>query len=183
MGKKSEQEKMKTQPELSGGAEARIEIQDFHFPAYNEIPDVGLYLKQVVRYLNDTLNPYFDIAITDTMISNYVKLHLVPGAVKKLYYRDHIALFLFIILSKSMVSLDHIQTLLKLQQEQYETKDAYIRFVTAFEKILRNIYGAEKEPLSEPEDSYQKLVKNVIIGIVQKYYIETCFRELDRIDG
>ena len=28
-------------------------IQSFHLPPYHEIPDVGLYLDQVTRYIND----------------------------------------------------------------------------------------------------------------------------------
>jgi len=45
---------------------------DFRMPRYAEIPDVGLYLEQVVKYVNDKLE-IFNLPITTSMISNYVK--------------------------------------------------------------------------------------------------------------
>lgn len=157
--------------------EEKRDIREFDLPKYNEIPDVGLYLKQVVKYINETLQPWFDITVTDTMISNYVKMHLVPNAVKKQYYRDQIASFLFIVLAKPIVSLDNIQTLLNMRQEKYEADEAYELFRSSFMKTLRSIF-CEEEYESQPADAYQDLIRNIIIAIVQKYYIEKCFREL-----
>lgn len=154
------------------------EMEEFALPRYNEIPDVGLYLKQVVKYINETLNPWFDITVTETMISNYVKMHLVPNAIKKLYYRDQIATFLFIVLAKPVVSLDNIQILLKMREEQYETKEAYELFGDALKKTTLSIFGTGRADAPESKDSFQALIKNIIIAIVQKYYIEKIFWEL-----
>ncbi len=156
------------------------EIQEFRLPGYNEIPDVGLYLKQVVKYLNETLNPWFDISVTETMISNYVKMHMIPNAIKKLYYRDQIASLLFIVLAKPVVSLDNIQILLKLRAEKYETREGYELFSSAFMRTIRSIFCAEETESAAPLDAYQALIKNIIIAIVQKYYIEKCFRDLEK---
>ncbi|MCQ2500159.1 MAG: DUF1836 domain-containing protein [Lachnospiraceae bacterium] len=155
----------------------KMDILDFSLPAYSEIPDVGLYLKQVVKYINEALGQYLDLSVTDTMISNYVKMRLVPNAIKKLYYRDQIASFLFIVLAKPVISLDHIQFLLKVKEERYQAKEAYELFSEAFMRTLRSVFGTE-EDTQEPEDAYQALVKNIIIAIVQKYYIERSFRQL-----
>lgn len=154
------------------------DIQDFSLPRYNEIPDVGLYLKQVVKYINETLGPVFGIAVTETMISNYVKMHLVPNAIKKQYYRDQIATFMFIVLTKTIVSLDNIQLLLKMREEKYEPQEAYELFGKAFTRIMRNTFGIAAEEDVEPADEVQALMKNIIIAIVQKYYIDRCFLEL-----
>ncbi len=183
----------------------RRSMQEFALPLYTEIPDVGLYLKQVVKYLNETLQPWFNLSVTETMISNYVKMHLVPNAVKKQYYRDQIASFLFIVLAKQVVSLDNIQILLKMQKERFETKEAYELFSGAFMKVFRKTFTVNTEPVEERKtasvsveeermteldltgaeeqreetlDSYQSLILNIIIAIVQKYYIERCFQEL-----
>ena len=48
-------------------------IQSFHLPPYHEIPDVGLYLDQVTRYINDSLQPLGQPTVTSSMLSNYVK--------------------------------------------------------------------------------------------------------------
>lgn len=154
------------------------DISEFTLPKYNEIPDVGLYLKQVVKYINETLGPWFDISVTETMISNYVKMHLVPNAIKKQYYRDQIAAFMFIVLSKTVVSLDNIQLLLKMREEKYEVKEGYELFSNAFVRIMRVTFGIAAEEDVEPADEVQALMKNIIIAIVQKYYIDRCFENL-----
>ena len=64
------------------------DLNQFNLPEYREIPDVGLYLDQVVKYLNGYLDLYPELPVTGSMISNYVKLKLVPKAMKKAYSRD-----------------------------------------------------------------------------------------------
>ena len=70
-------------------------IKNFRLPRYEEIPDVGLYLEQTAYCLTECLKP-LDIAVTGSMISNYVKRGLVKNPVKKLYDRERIAYLLFI---------------------------------------------------------------------------------------
>ncbi len=56
------------------------EIKKFHIPRWIEIPEIDLYIDQVVSLLNNSLSNYIksdnekkDKAITKTMINNYVK--------------------------------------------------------------------------------------------------------------
>ncbi|MDO4492179.1 MAG: DUF1836 domain-containing protein [Lachnospiraceae bacterium] len=156
------------------------DILEFSMPLYTEIPDVGLYLKQVVKYINETVGEWFDIKVTETMLTNYVKMHMVPNAIKKQYYRDHIVIMIFIVLAKTVVSLDNIQKLLQIREQQYEVKEAYELFSGAFMRTLGGFFGKEQGNLVEAEaaDQVQALVKNIIIAIIQKYHIEKSFREL-----
>ena len=39
--------------------ENKIKISDLHIPRWNELPNVNLYLEQVVDLVNSTLAPYF----------------------------------------------------------------------------------------------------------------------------
>ena len=48
-------------------------IEGFRLPRYREIPNVGLYLEQVAKYINGYLNVLGYADITPSMISNYVK--------------------------------------------------------------------------------------------------------------
>ena len=32
-------------------------MQNFHLPRYDELPNVGLYLEQTVKYINQCLHP------------------------------------------------------------------------------------------------------------------------------
>jgi len=103
-------------------------IQDFHLPRYNQIPNVGLYLDQVTKYICEYLAPLQENAITGSMISNYVKKGLVANPVKKQYGRDHIAYLFFIAIAKSVLSLDALTGFIKLQQQTYTLPEAYDYF-------------------------------------------------------
>ena len=61
------------------------DIAAFRLPRYAQIPEVGLYLEQVVRYINARLAPLGEPELTGSMVSNYVKQKLVPAPQKKLY--------------------------------------------------------------------------------------------------
>ena len=45
-------------------------IELFRMPRYREIPDVGLYLDQTVKYINRFLAPLGCEEITPSMVSN-----------------------------------------------------------------------------------------------------------------
>ena len=42
-------------------------IQDFRFPKYHEIPDVGLFLEQVAKYISSFLEPLGDMTVTGSI--------------------------------------------------------------------------------------------------------------------
>lgn len=63
----------------------REDISGFRLPRYEQIPDVGLYLEQTVRYVNSFLAPLGEVELTASMASNYVKHKLLPAPRKKLY--------------------------------------------------------------------------------------------------
>ena len=50
-----------------------VTINEFRMPRYQELPDMGLYLDQVVRYVNNSLEALGCQEITASMVSNYVK--------------------------------------------------------------------------------------------------------------
>ena len=68
--------------------EERIEkIIKHHLPRWNELPEIDLYLDQVVNYLEKYLGILSsnddDKIITKTMINNYVKQGIMPAPEKK----------------------------------------------------------------------------------------------------
>ena len=73
-------------------------IKKFELPAYHEIPDVGLYLDQTVKYINSVYSMIPNMEITSSMISNYVKKGIIDRPIKKSYSRDHICYLIFIVM-------------------------------------------------------------------------------------
>ena len=67
----------------------------FHLPRYRELPDVGLYLEQVVRLVNQ-LTAGRPGPLTASMVSNYVKQKLLPGPIRKIYGRESLAYLVFL---------------------------------------------------------------------------------------
>ena len=60
-------------------------IMKIHIPRWNELPEIDLYLDQVVNYLEKYLSQYStnkeDKIITKTMINNYVKQGIMPASI------------------------------------------------------------------------------------------------------
>ena len=96
-------------------------FRDFRLPRYQEIPNVGLYLEQAVKFIDQALAPLGWETLTPSMISNYVKRGLITSPVKKQYDRDQIAHLMFIALAKNVLSLDDVQEFIRLQERTYTT--------------------------------------------------------------
>jgi len=158
----------------------KASVQNFKLPTYEEIPDVGLYLEQTTQYVADRLAPLQSVSITPSMISNYVKQGLIESPVKKLYRRDQIAYLFFIAVTKTVLSLEDIQVLIRLQTQTYDTKTAYRYFSQEFENILFFIFGL-KDTLDEvgSETTDEKaILRNTIITVAHKVYLNKCLYAL-----
>ena len=66
-------------------------IEGFKMPTFDQIPNVGLYLEQATTFLNEYLEPLDGTQLTSSMISNYVKKHLIESPIKKQYSREQLA--------------------------------------------------------------------------------------------
>ena len=133
-------------------------------PNYDQIPDVGLYLEQVTKYLNAYLEPLGCAPLTGSMISNYVKKDLVKNPVKKQYGREHIARLLMIAVAKTVLSLEEIQQLLKSQPEG---EAPYAAFCAAF-------LGALK---TARDDRGETLWQDTLSAVSRRLVLEQRFRE------
>lgn len=155
-------------------------VQDFRLPRYNEIPNVGLYLEQTSKYISECLAPVQEAAITSSMISNYVKKGLISNPVKKLYYRDQIAHLMFIMLAKSVVSLDNLYHFIRLQERTYPTERAYNYLCEEFENLLAYVFGMKASIDSVGNDSTDEkiMLRSTIITIAHKIYLDKCFEAL-----
>lgn len=156
-------------------------IETYHLPRYTEIPNVGLYLNQAARFINEYLEPFCDMNITESMISNYVKKHLVANPQKKQYNREQLAYLLFIAVAKSVLSLDNIQCLLTLQKQTYDSQIAYDYFCCEFENILQYIFGIKDtlDTIGKDDNDMKLLFRNVINTVAHKIYLDHCFRTVE----
>ncbi len=105
-------------------------------PAWEQLPDISLYMDQVVSYLERQLGGLFaaedERAITPSMINNYVKAKIVPRAESKKYNQEHIALLLSIFTLKRALSVQDLGALLDGKPEA----GSYREFYELFRKAL-----------------------------------------------
>ena len=109
--------------------EERIEkIIKHHLPRWNELPEIDLYLDQVVNYLEKYLGILSsnddDKIITKTMINNYVKQGIMPAPEKKKYGKTHIAYLMVICILKQVYSIGDIGKLISETTKYFELSKA-----------------------------------------------------------
>ena len=151
-------------------------IRDFRMPRYNEIPDVGLFLEQTAKFISEALKPLENIAITGSMISNYVKRGLIAKPVKKQYDREQIAYLFFIAVAKSVLSLEEISWVIQIQKASYPAARAYEYFCRELENVLFYVFGLKSQlDRVGTEDTEEKtILRNTIIAVAHKTYLNKC---------
>ena len=157
-------------------------IAAFNLPTYREIPNVGLYLDQVSKYINECFTDLPDFSITNSMISNYVKHDIIANPVKKLYYRDQIASLIFITLSKGETSLDNLKNLLDRQVMISDTEKAYSYFADTFNRKLHDIFRNEKNDSVREEKGRKHLVNTIVSAVVHQIYLNVLIGEFMTTD-
>lgn len=114
-------------------------MQTIKLPEWELIPSVGLYLEQVTKFVNDYIPSGLNMELTPTMITNYVKLKIVPKGIKKTYTRNQIAEFIIIAYLKTVISMDQIRIIFSHYDLSENTKDFYDNFKSSLEgKKIKN---------------------------------------------
>ena len=159
-------------------------IMKIHIPRWNELPEIDLYLDQVVNYLEKYLEPYNvnkdDKIITKTMINNYVKLGIIPAPEKKKYSRSHVAYLIVICVLKQVYSISDIGKLISLTIQYFELSKAYNRFCANLEVSVKNVFSRKEFPNVEKMTEEQYLLKNVVQSVADKLYVESKFLNKDK---
>ena len=90
----------------------------FQMPQWKEIPDLGLYMDQVVLYVQRACEGLYGEEeakrlLTPAMVNNYVKAGLIPRPTGKKYGREQLATILMIVQLKGVLSMDMIRLMLE----------------------------------------------------------------------
>ena len=130
--------------ELVAGKLRRWEkyLEDFKLPSWNEIPDIGLYMEQVIILLKeylDYLPPELkdEQIITAATINNYVRTKIMPEPVKKKYYREHIAYLVMICTMKQILPIAVISKIIPTDISEDEVRDIYDRYSERHKKTIQ----------------------------------------------
>lgn len=158
------------------------EIENFHLPRWNEIPEIDLYIDQVVSLLEHYLSDYIksdndskNKIITKTMINNYVKNGAIKAPVNKKYNKEHIAYLFVIFILKQIYSIDEIKKLISLAINTSSVEDAYNRFCSELEKAIKTTFSRQDYIKNDNLSKEQYLLLNVIQSFASKLYVQKTY--------
>lgn len=157
-------------------------IKDFRLPEYRELPNVGLYLDQVTKYINSFLAPLGCMEITPSMVSNYVKKGVIDSPVKKLYYAEQIGYLFFVSIAKNVLTIENIMKLIERQRKIYDAETAYTYFCQELQNVLWYICGlkGELEQIGSMKNSEVKMIfRSLIVSASHIIFLSSCFDMLN----
>ena len=148
-------------------------VRGLRLPRYAEIPTVGLYLEQTIKYINSYLAPLGCLELTGSMVSNYVKKGLIPAPVKKQYFPEQICYLFFVALAKNLTSMENIDLLISVQRATYTLPVANDYMCGELEKMLFYIFGLKDRPedLGETQSDEKNLLRGLIMSAANVIYL------------
>lgn len=122
---------------------------------WDQIPDLGLYMDQVVTFITRVYEPLYgeDIHgyLSPSMINNYVKSRLIPRPTGKKYSREQIALLTMIVALKQTCSMEDIRRMLTLGEGE-QVEGLYAGFCSRFSHVIQSL-GGEGGAMHAPESA------------------------------
>ena len=112
------------------------ELNNFSFKEYENLPDLDLYMEQVINYLERQLMIFrtstLDKQITSSMINNYVKGEVLPAPISKKYNKSHIAAIEQICTLKQVLSIAEVK---EIMDSEYNNEVEKSEAFNAFNKL------------------------------------------------
>ena len=155
-------------------------MDGYRLPAWEEIPDIGLYMEQVVFVLKrwlDYLPPELNEEqfITAATINNYVRNKVMPMPLKKRYYRSHLAYLIMICSLKQGMSIPLISRLIPATLSGEELRAVYTSYTARHRRsaqyFAREVRGVaapilchEEIPESAVERTEDLIVSSAVVG-------------------
>lgn len=127
------------------------------------IPNIDLYIDQMVSCLNSELSLYAkdgDGPITKGMVSNYTKHKMIPGPEGKRYTKDHCIFMLLVYYLKGCFSMDQVRRLMSPILSNYSSEwDDSVDIQAYYGKIMEEVRRSEENFGRELQDSMDGIKK------------------------
>ena len=169
-----------------GYTELCEKLASHRLPRWEALPDIELYMDQVVAVMEKALSIYNTESednriITPSIINNYVKLKIIPAPVKKRYNKEHLAYLVMICILKQTLAISSIVKMINLQLEKKSVKQLYNEFCTIYENVIpfvsmedtRDADITDSEELPEDSDDINAFIlKSAILSTAGKFICE-----------
>lgn len=157
-----------------------FDVNNFHIPRWNELPNIDLYMDQVLNYIESCLKDYIKVEsdekiITKTMINNYVKQGILQPPENKKYNRLHIAELFVICILKQVYSISEVKELITLALQTNSAENSYNRFCDYLTESLISTFNGTEYSNSSNFTPQQYLMKNAVQSFVNKLYVQITY--------
>lgn len=120
-----------------------VQIQQYTPISLDRMPELQLYMDQVIAFMEKQLDFYRRNAqsktLTPSMINNYVKESLLDRPVNKRYDRTHLAQLMMISMLKPVLSIADIARLTQAIQPTLDAEQLYMRFSEAQTAAVQSV--------------------------------------------
>ena len=161
----------------------KSKIQDFRIPRWEELPEVDLYLDQVISLIDNTIGVFINErnrkALTKTMVNNYVKQKTIEAPVNKKYNKQAVASLVVIAMLKPVFSIGEISELITLALEANDRAVSYNQFCKVIEDAVDSVFkGRElcgKGQFNEPQYILRNVARTFACKLyTKKVYFDNC---------
>ena len=140
------------------------DILNMALPQWELLPDIGLYMDQVITLMDRTFSPALPKGeMTKSMVNNYVKVGMIPRPVGKKYDREHLAMLL--------MSMESISRLLGFLCER-DVRTGYDQFCAIIRRIEESAKGGRIELFGDEMDEREMALRSGVMAALCT--IHTC---------
>ena len=156
-------------------------VAGFSLPEWENIPDIGLYMDQVLVLLSQYLGLISPTEEKDSgeddgsdstkifsasAVNNYVRLKIMPAPIKRKYYRVHIAYLIIIFTLKQAVSINIVKEMLSNEMPEESVQELYSDYIRKHHEatmLFTNIVRECATDVLNPEKEGENLVSSFVI--------------------
>ena len=156
-----------------------------HISRISELPRIELYLDQVLAIVAGELAPVMlpgEVAITGSMVNNYVKLHFLAPPVNRRYDRLAIASLFVIAIFKPVYTIEEIAYLIRLSLGHSERQVAYNQFCDYVESAVECAFNRTSMEKEENPDDPRQLLWNACNAFACQLYVRKIYLQ-DALSG
>ncbi len=150
----------------------------FHIPRWEELPQIDLYMDQVIVLIHSSLGQFFASiglpSLTKSMINNYVKARIIDAPVNKKYGRLSMAMIVIVYILKSCYSTEEIRKLIDIGLKLPDNKMTYNRFCEAVENAVTAVFSGSihVDDICEKGRERRFLVDTFALSFACKIYVQ-----------
>lgn len=151
--------------------------RQYHCPRWSELPDIPLYMDQVVEIIRKVLDIFSEgeePVITAPMINNYVRQKLIDPLVNKKYARDHVAELIVLSLFKRSFSMQEIKSVIRAMIDEYGIEEGYDLFCSELEEFMRISFASNDSDITlvRKGDSTEVLLRLGMMTFFSKLLVQ-----------